>query len=274
MILFFLLSLFRLAQHGHPPRTLVPGPGSAPASRDAKPGEWSPGHRGEPRLPPSAAPTHPREMPWAPGSRGTTREFSSAFTCEPRTPRTLEILDLNPPKAKTSALAPQFSSCGPQQATRPDSMTSSVRGLQSKSTWREGPWASPDHRTRALASLPWPEGPAPPCFPRSAFGLRDSHTGQWSWTLQVVPLGDEEPLRGACCGVPQNHRGLAGPGLFAGRPVGGTQDQQPGSEAVKDVGAELAEYGGLQGPGEAFAPETQGWAAFGSSNLADMCLGP
>ena len=67
-----------------------------------------------------------------------SREFTSAFTCKPRTPRTPEILDLNPPKAKASTLAPQFSSCGPQQASRPSSMTSSTRGPQSKSDWREG----------------------------------------------------------------------------------------------------------------------------------------
>ncbi|XP_045701755.1 lisH domain-containing protein ARMC9 isoform X1 [Phyllostomus hastatus] len=110
---------------------------STSLSRDAKPREWSPGHRGEPRPPPSAAPAQPRGMPWAPGSGGTTREFSSALTCRPRTPRTPEILDLNPPKAKTSALAPQFSSCGPQQASRPGSTTSSVRGLQSSHSQRK-----------------------------------------------------------------------------------------------------------------------------------------
>lgn len=62
-----------------------------------------------------------------------SREFTSAVTCKPRTPCTPEILDLTPPKAKASALAPQFSSCGPQQASRPGSTASSTRGLQSKS---------------------------------------------------------------------------------------------------------------------------------------------
>ena len=44
-----------------------------PASRGAKPGEWSPGHRGEPRLKPSADPAQPQEVLWALGSGGTTR---------------------------------------------------------------------------------------------------------------------------------------------------------------------------------------------------------
>ncbi|KAM5326403.1 lisH domain-containing protein ARMC9 isoform 1-T3 [Glossophaga mutica] len=127
----------------HPPVCRCGEPGaseprvSTSPSRDAKLGEWSPGPRGEPRLPPSVAPTQPREVPWAPGSGGTTREVSSAFACKPWTPRTPEILDLNPPKAKTSALAPQFSSCGPQQASRPGSMTSSMRGVQSSHAQRK-----------------------------------------------------------------------------------------------------------------------------------------
>lgn len=95
-----------------------------------------------------------------------SRESSSALTCRPRTPCTPEILNPNPPKAKTSALAPQFPSCGPQQASRPGPTTPSVRGLQSKSTGRGGLWGPPAHRPRALASLSVSE---------AAFGLR-SHT--------------------------------------------------------------------------------------------------
>ncbi|XP_078306915.1 lisH domain-containing protein ARMC9 isoform X5 [Panthera onca] len=107
--------------------------GPSPSTVDIKPGEWLPaGHQGEVRLPSAGDPSQ------ALGGGDTTREFTSAFTCKPRTPRTPEILDLNPPKAKASTLAPQFSSCGPQQASRPSSMTSSTRGPQSKSDWREG----------------------------------------------------------------------------------------------------------------------------------------
>ncbi|XP_042851556.1 lisH domain-containing protein ARMC9 isoform X6 [Panthera tigris] len=99
--------------------------GPSPSTVDIKPGEWLPaGHQGEVRLPSAGDPSQ------ALGGGDTTREFTSAFTCKPRTPRTPEILDLNPPKAKASALAPQFSSCGPQQASRPSSMTSSTRGPQ------------------------------------------------------------------------------------------------------------------------------------------------
>ncbi|XP_005883029.1 PREDICTED: lisH domain-containing protein ARMC9 isoform X2 [Myotis brandtii] len=116
---------------------------STSSSRDAKPEEWLPGgHQGEPRLPPSMAPSHPREVPWALCSGEATREFSSAFACKPRTPCTPEILDLNPPKAKASALAPQFSSRGPQQASRPSytassTASSSTRGLQSSQSLRK-----------------------------------------------------------------------------------------------------------------------------------------
>ncbi|XP_040306660.1 lisH domain-containing protein ARMC9 isoform X6 [Herpailurus yagouaroundi] len=107
--------------------------GPSPSTVDIKPGEWLPaGHQGEVRLPSAGDPSQALD------GGDTTREFTSAFTCKPRTPRTPEILDLNPPKAKASTLAPQFSSCGPQQASRPSSMTSSTRGPQSKSDWREG----------------------------------------------------------------------------------------------------------------------------------------
>nr|XP_045373413.1 lisH domain-containing protein ARMC9 isoform X2 [Camelus bactrianus] len=105
---------------------------SYPSAIDAKPGEWLPaGRPGEPRLPPAGAPRRPREVPQAPDSGETSREFTSGFTCKPRAPRTPEMLDLNPPKAKASAVSPQFSLCGPQQAGRPGSTTSSMRRLQS-----------------------------------------------------------------------------------------------------------------------------------------------
>ncbi|XP_034511271.1 lisH domain-containing protein ARMC9 isoform X6 [Ailuropoda melanoleuca] len=95
---------------------------------DIKPGEWLPAkHQGEVRLPSTEVPSQ------APGSGETTRDFTSAFTFKPRTPSTPAILDLNPPKAKASTLAPQFSTCGPQQASRPSSMSSSTRGLQTGS---------------------------------------------------------------------------------------------------------------------------------------------
>ncbi|XP_043434079.1 lisH domain-containing protein ARMC9 isoform X1 [Prionailurus bengalensis] len=137
----------QMAQHagngGLPSLTSAPRPvhqggeagasGPSPSTVDIKPGEWLPaGHQGEVRLPSAGDPSQTL------GGGDTTREFTSAFTCKPRTPRTPEILDLNPPKAKASTLAPQFSSCGPQQASRPSSMTSSTRGPQSKSDWREG----------------------------------------------------------------------------------------------------------------------------------------
>nr|XP_031308245.1 lisH domain-containing protein ARMC9 isoform X2 [Camelus dromedarius] len=111
---------------------------SYPSAIDAKPGEWLPaGRPGEPRLPPAGAPRRPREVPQAPDSGETSREFTSGFTCKPRAPRTPEMLDLNPPKAKASAVSPQFSLCGPQQAGRPGSTTSSMRSLQSGHTSRK-----------------------------------------------------------------------------------------------------------------------------------------
>ncbi|XP_032211036.1 lisH domain-containing protein ARMC9 isoform X2 [Mustela erminea] len=99
---------------------------SASATRDIRPGEWLPaGPQGEVRLSSAEVPSQ------APGGGATTREFTSAFPCEPRTPSTPAILDLNPPKAKASTLAPRFSPCGPQQASRPGSVLSSTRGPQS-----------------------------------------------------------------------------------------------------------------------------------------------
>ncbi|XP_006935746.3 lisH domain-containing protein ARMC9 isoform X3 [Felis catus] len=136
----------QMAQHagngGLPSLTSAPRPvhqggeagasGPSPSTVDIKPGEWLPaGHQGEVRLPSAGDPSQ------ALGGGDTTREFTSAFTCKPRTPRTPEILDLNPPKAKASTLAPQFSSCGPQQASRPSSMTSSTRGPQSGQSYRK-----------------------------------------------------------------------------------------------------------------------------------------
>ncbi|XP_063451679.1 lisH domain-containing protein ARMC9 isoform X4 [Pan paniscus] len=100
----------------------------------AKPGEWLPrGRQEEPRPAPTGTPRQPREAPQDPGSGVTTRECASAFTCKPRAPCTPEMLDWNPPKAKAPVLAPLFSSCGPQQASRPGSTASSTRGLPRQS---------------------------------------------------------------------------------------------------------------------------------------------
>ncbi|KAJ1064998.1 hypothetical protein K5549_005807 [Capra hircus] len=108
------------------------------STTDAKLGEWSPaGRQGEPRLPPAGAPSQPREGPWTPESGDTTRGFTSSFACKPRAPRTPELLEMNPPKVKASALGPQFSSCGPQQAGRPSSTTPSTRSLQSSPSSRK-----------------------------------------------------------------------------------------------------------------------------------------
>ncbi|XP_055252927.1 lisH domain-containing protein ARMC9 isoform X6 [Moschus berezovskii] len=140
-----------------------------PAATDAKQGEWSPaGRHREPHLPPVGALSQPGEGPWAPESGDTTRGFTSSFTCKPRAPRTPEMLDMNPPKVKASALGPQFSSCGPQQASRPSSTTSSTRSLQSKSTCTGGHWASPSdscsfraHHTKGKGPPPLPTRPGP-----------------------------------------------------------------------------------------------------------------
>ncbi|XP_068400339.1 lisH domain-containing protein ARMC9 isoform X3 [Eschrichtius robustus] len=104
---------------------------SSSSAIDAKSGEWLPaGRQGEPHLPPAGGPSQPREVPYALDSGETTREFTPGFAYKPRAPCSPEILDLNPPKAKASALAPHFSSCGPQQASRPGSMASATRSLQ------------------------------------------------------------------------------------------------------------------------------------------------
>ncbi|XP_013375336.1 PREDICTED: lisH domain-containing protein ARMC9 isoform X4 [Chinchilla lanigera] len=85
------------------------------------------GRQEEPCLPPTGT---PKEAPQDPGSRETTRPFPPASACKPRTPRALETLEPQAPKVKASALAPQFSSCNPQRASRTSSSASSTRGLQ------------------------------------------------------------------------------------------------------------------------------------------------
>ncbi|XP_049568474.1 lisH domain-containing protein ARMC9 isoform X5 [Orcinus orca] len=113
---------------------VMPGPEpctSSSSAIDAKSGERLPaGRQGEPHLPPAGGPSQPREVPCALDSGETTREFTPGFAYKPRAPCSPEILDLNPPKAKASALAPHFSSCGPQQASRPGSTASATRSLQ------------------------------------------------------------------------------------------------------------------------------------------------
>ncbi|XP_067596347.1 lisH domain-containing protein ARMC9 isoform X2 [Pseudorca crassidens] len=113
---------------------VMPGPEpctSSSSTIDAKSGERLPaGRQGEPYLPPAGGLSQPREVPCALDSGETTREFTPGFAYKPRAPCSPEILDLNPPKAKASALAPHFSSCGPQQASRPGSTASATRSLQ------------------------------------------------------------------------------------------------------------------------------------------------
>nr|XP_045003262.1 lisH domain-containing protein ARMC9 isoform X2 [Jaculus jaculus] len=107
------------------------------AALNAKPGEWLPTGCQEPRPPLTAAPSQSPELLQDSGNGDTTREYTPAFTCKPWTSRTPEPLELNPPKAKASALAPQFSSGGPQQASRPGSTASSSRGLKSSQAYRK-----------------------------------------------------------------------------------------------------------------------------------------
>uniref|UniRef100_A0A8C3YE39 LisH domain-containing protein ARMC9 n=1 Tax=Catagonus wagneri TaxID=51154 RepID=A0A8C3YE39_9CETA len=110
---------------------------SSSSACDAKPREWLPaGRQAEPRLPPAGPPTQPREVPRPPDGGETTREFTSGFPYKPLAPRTPEILDLNPPKARALALSPQFS-CGPQQASRLGSTATSARSLQSSQASRK-----------------------------------------------------------------------------------------------------------------------------------------
>ncbi|XP_073866583.1 lisH domain-containing protein ARMC9 isoform X14 [Macaca fascicularis] len=111
---------------------------SSSSAINAKPGEWLPRARQEePHPAPTGTSRQPREAPQDPGSGETTRECASAFTCKPRAPGTPEMLDWNLPKAKASVLAPPFSSCGPQQASRPGSTASSTRGLPSSQSHRK-----------------------------------------------------------------------------------------------------------------------------------------
>ncbi|XP_033281393.1 lisH domain-containing protein ARMC9 isoform X2 [Orcinus orca] len=196
---------------------VMPGPEpctSSSSAIDAKSGERLPaGRQGEPHLPPAGGPSQPREVPCALDSGETTREFTPGFAYKPRAPCSPEILDLNPPKAKASALAPHFSSCGPQQASRPGSTASATRSLQSKSACREGRWpsapsvptgprpASPPRRTRALAGrflCPRDRFFTHLSVYEIALGLSGSYTDRQNDTLQAVPLGDKIPLRGAC----------------------------------------------------------------------------
>ncbi|KAG3275493.1 armadillo repeat containing 9, transcript variant X1 [Ictidomys tridecemlineatus] len=110
---------------------------SSSATDDSAGGRLPAGPQAEPPLFPTAAHSWLRDVSQDPGSRERVREFASTFTCKPRTPDTPETLEPNSPKAKASALTPQFSSCGPQKASRPGSMASSSRGLHSSQSYRK-----------------------------------------------------------------------------------------------------------------------------------------
>ncbi|XP_026641956.1 lisH domain-containing protein ARMC9 isoform X3 [Microtus ochrogaster] len=106
----------------------------SPSVMDPKPRDWLPaGHQEEPRLIPSL----PKDVVQDPDSGHTTREFTSAFTCKPWVPSTPESMALNTPKVKALSLAPQFSSSGPQQASRPASTASTTRDLHSSQPYRK-----------------------------------------------------------------------------------------------------------------------------------------
>ncbi|KAM4836502.1 lisH domain-containing protein ARMC9 isoform 2-T3 [Thomomys bottae] len=112
--------------------------GQSSSSTDAKPGPRLSISQEEPRLPASAAPSRSRAAPQDAGSSETTREFMSAFTSKLWAPRAPETLGPNLLKAKASStLAPHFSFCGPQQASRPSSTAPSMRGLQSSQSHRK-----------------------------------------------------------------------------------------------------------------------------------------
>ncbi|XP_027253247.1 lisH domain-containing protein ARMC9 isoform X9 [Cricetulus griseus] len=112
--------------------------GTSSSFMDPKPREWLPaGHQEEPRLIPTAAPSWPKDMIQDPSSGHTTREFTSTFTCKPWVPSSPKNMELNTLKAKALSLAPQFSSSGPQQASRPASTASSTRGLHSSQSYRK-----------------------------------------------------------------------------------------------------------------------------------------
>ncbi|XP_005361822.2 lisH domain-containing protein ARMC9 isoform X2 [Microtus ochrogaster] len=110
------------------------GRGTPSPFMDPKPRDWLPaGHQEEPRLIPSL----PKDVVQDPDSGHTTREFTSAFTCKPWVPSTPESMALNTPKVKALSLAPQFSSSGPQQASRPASTASTTRDLHSSQPYRK-----------------------------------------------------------------------------------------------------------------------------------------
>ncbi|XP_015337022.2 lisH domain-containing protein ARMC9 isoform X1 [Marmota marmota marmota] len=110
---------------------------SSSATDDGAGGQLPAGPQEEPPLFPTVAHSWLKDVSQDPGSREPVREFASTFTCKPRTPDTPETLELNSPKAKASALTPQFSSCGPQKASRPGSTASSSRGLHSSQSYRK-----------------------------------------------------------------------------------------------------------------------------------------
>ncbi|XP_038194966.1 lisH domain-containing protein ARMC9 [Arvicola amphibius] len=114
------------------------GRGTSSSFMDPKPRDWLPaGHQEEPQLITTAAPTWPKDMVQDPDSGHITREFTSAFTCKPWVPSTPEAMELNTLKVKALSLAPQFSSSGPQQASRPASTASSMRDLHSSQSYRK-----------------------------------------------------------------------------------------------------------------------------------------
>uniref|UniRef100_A0A5F8AQA7 LisH domain-containing protein ARMC9 n=1 Tax=Macaca mulatta TaxID=9544 RepID=A0A5F8AQA7_MACMU len=142
---------------------------SSSSAINAKPGEWLPRARQEePHPAPTGTSRQPREAPQDPGSGETTRKCASAFTCKPRAPGTPEMLDWNLPKAKASVLAPPFSSCGPQQASRPSSTASSTRGLPSKSAWAPLAWEDGYPPTRREGHFGAAFGPVLLCVPGQA----------------------------------------------------------------------------------------------------------
>ncbi|XP_051010197.1 lisH domain-containing protein ARMC9 [Acomys russatus] len=110
---------------------------SSSSVTDHKPREWLPAGHQEPRLIPTAVPSWPREVTQDPSSGHSTRELTSAFAGKSPVPSTPETEELNPLKMKTLSLAPQFSSSGPQQASRPASTASSMRVLHSSQSYRK-----------------------------------------------------------------------------------------------------------------------------------------
>lgn len=115
----------------------VAGRGTSSSLMDHKRRERSPSGRQESRSSPTTALSWPREVTQDPGSGHTTRELTPAFACKPWVPSTPEIVEQNALKGKALSLAPQFSSSGPQQASRPASTASSTRGLHSSQSFRK-----------------------------------------------------------------------------------------------------------------------------------------